>query len=150
MLAELLPIAQALGWHAGRRRPGDGRVLEVHVLSDNAKTVQDGRALADGRTTPQAVRNGPAWAMVMAAAAGRYTLHFHHVRRATIALNCYADRRARDCYHALQSVARPTTPDGRPVAAEDLNPDGGPVPPPAPGPRRRRRQANPDWDPFQH
>lgn len=144
VMAELLPYIHALSWyHEHRLREGRHGVCRVAVVTDCLPIAQQGASLRRGdRMASDLDSLGPLWAAVAAFEPLGYVLDWVHKRRATSALNAYADELSKACNAAMKSVPMPTTPDGRAeLSAYDCNADtdaDGPLHGFTPRPRRKK------------
>ncbi len=125
VMAELLPYVQALAWYDERRRRLDHREpCQVHIVTDCMAIAQDGEALQRGGKSLLELRNNrPLWSAMQAYAENGYVLHFHHIARASAALNAYADDVSKRCFQAMKHLLEPHDGRGRRVSIYDCNPD---------------------------
>lgn len=103
--SELMPYVHALEWYFGPHGPGGGnaarlrRPLEVHVVTDSRSVAEIG----SGRAGARACRG--LWAALRALEKdGRCRLSFHHVPRATLAANVFADAAAKAARRSLSGL----------------------------------------------
>jgi hypothetical protein len=98
LIAEMMGTLQALLWydefHGHARKTALRRsTIEVHVVTDNATTVNHWKILADkGPSAAKLRRRRPLWNALLHLERSGYILHFHWVPRDTAGLNILADK----------------------------------------------------------
>ncbi len=123
-IAELMPYLHALSWYESNRqkRIAAGTLCRVAIVTDHEAIAKIGTALNRGMANLDSIANASYWAALRSFERRGFALKYTWIPRASLALNCLADAYAKECFRAMKTITKPTTPDGKPVSAYECNP----------------------------